>query len=186
MSYCILGRGKEKRSKSLLWVGFLLWLPFDVLDSYTTKLHRMACWRRCFLFLFYWSIIALQCCICLCCTAKGISYVYAYGVSLLGLHPPRSSQSTELSAPCYTAASHWYLFCTWYCIYLSATLPIRPSHSFHAVSTFCLMLITFSLYELWFYVNYLSDTRIRKNTPTVISSLLIAVLSFNKLLWPSF
>ena len=54
------------------------------------------------------------CCVSVCCTTKRISYIYTYIPSLLDLpptsppphHPCRSSQSTELSSLCCTAASH--------------------------------------------------------------------------------
>ena len=42
-------------------------------------------------------------------------------------HPSRSSQSTELSSLCYTAASPSYLFYTQWYIYVNATLSICPT-----------------------------------------------------------
>ena len=70
--------------------------------------------------LFYWRIIALQCCRGLCSTSAWVSHIYMYiyiyiyiyiyhpsSASLLPvLHPSPSSQSTRLSSLCFAATSH--------------------------------------------------------------------------------
>ena len=76
-----------------------------------------------FIFSFYWSITALQCCVRPCYTMKWISYMYTYILSSpswislpptrLLSHPSRSSQSIELSSCAMQLLPASYLFYTW-------------------------------------------------------------------------
>ena len=54
-----------------------------------------------FKFIFYWSMVGLQCCVNYCCTAKWLSYTYIYTLFhilfLYGL-----SQDIDYSSLCYT------------------------------------------------------------------------------------
>ena len=68
-------------------------------------------------------------CVSFCGTTTRVGSVCAYIPSLLSLpptHPSRSSQSTELSSLCYSS----FPVATYFiqsCIYISSTLPIRPT-----------------------------------------------------------
>ena len=69
---------------------------------------------------FYWRIVALQCCVVYCRTTTQISHNYTYIRSSLVRLPPfpspcpaRLSQSTRLGSLCYTAAPVSYLFYIW-------------------------------------------------------------------------
>ena len=96
-----------------------------------------------FLSINFWSIVVLQCCASFCRTTKWISYTNAYIASLWDLpphsshppsHPSRSSQSTNVSSPCYAAGSHQLAvlhmaghICPRYSLSTSHFLPHLPS-----------------------------------------------------------
>ena len=73
---------------------------------------------------FYWCVIALPCCVSFCCITAGMSCIYTYIPSFLGL-PPTHTPSRPLGhhrAPnflCYTADSHQLpIFHMVVCIYI--------------------------------------------------------------------
>ena len=100
--------------------------------------HPLRCWSLyCSFFCFNWSVIYLQCCISFCCKQHE-------SVICIDIAPPsgtsKSSQSTELSSLCHTAASHQLsilymvnicvnmfarIYTTQWCMYVNATPLIR-------------------------------------------------------------
>ena len=67
--------------------------------------------------LFFWSIVALQCCVSFCCMANWISYAYTYIHSFLELLPIRSPQIIE----------HWVEFPVLYSTFSLVTYFIHSS-----------------------------------------------------------
>ena len=64
-------------------------------------------------FIFNWKLIALQCYVCFCHTAKSAMSIYMFLPSWTSLplpiasHPSRLSRSTRLSSLVYMLTSHW-------------------------------------------------------------------------------
>lgn len=76
---------------------------------------------------FFWSILALQCCVNFCYTTSWITHAHTYPSSRASLLPLQViTELTELSLPCHTAKPTSHLAYIRQCIYVNATLSIHP------------------------------------------------------------
>ena len=97
--------------------GYLLPSWFYSSRGWEAQLARSSNFFFFLIFILNRRIIALQCCVGVCCPT--VSYKYTYILSLwASSHPPashlsRSSQSTELSSLCYKLLPTGCLFYTW-------------------------------------------------------------------------
>ena len=98
-----------------------------------------------FWIIFYWSIVALQCCANFFCKAKLISYTYTCIPSLLDFQS-RSPQWTKSSSLCYMVCSHQLsilkivsIVCMCWSQSLNSSHPSFPSWYLYACSP-CLCL----------------------------------------------
>ena len=88
-------------------------------------------------FIFYWSMIALQCSVSFCWTTKWMSYVCIYIPSLLDRLPPPLHSIPDPTWLGHLGALSWtpwailqgptsYLFYAPECMYVSPNLPVHP------------------------------------------------------------
>ena len=116
------------------------------------------------LFIFNWSIIALQCCVGFCYTVL-IGYMYTYNP--LPLEPPalsqpsRLSQRTKLSSLCYTTGSHQSSILhiiVYICQYYSLNLPHPPlpAHVHKSLLYICISIAVLKIGSsvLFFQISY--------------------------------
>ena len=86
--------------------------------------------------IFYWSIVALECCVSFCYTMKSNGYIYTYIPSPLALAPTppasclsMSSQSSQLSSVLYSRFIFTVCF-THGSVFVNPNLPIDPTLPF--------------------------------------------------------
>lgn len=104
----------------MLFPGIVLFVIFvSFLKCVTSSIirHKRRVWENLeswvfFNFFFNWSEVALQCCMCFCCTGGWIGYMCTHMPSFLSLlpspHPSRTLRSVCWTAPS-TGSVHMYM-----------------------------------------------------------------------------
>ena len=114
--------------------------------------------EQCFFLLFKnWTIIASPCCVG-CCAAKWTRAVYTRISSSLDLPPtpipPRRPSQSRAELLCCRQLPTRHLLHTWWCIHVSANLPVRLTITFHLWVHVFLLYVCVSVPALYLHVSW--------------------------------